>query len=90
MVPGLGSKSRSLKREGSVDAVIAADKIERINLLARKKRTMGLTEQELEEQAKLRQEYLQAFRADFTKILETVKIEDEQGKILPLRRKNEA
>ncbi|WP_249317128.1 DUF896 domain-containing protein [Gehongia tenuis] len=73
-----------------MDAVIAADKIERINLLARKKRTMGLTEQELEEQAKLRQEYLQAFRADFTKILETVKIEDEQGKILPLRRKNEA
>lgn len=39
-------------------------KIERINELARKKRTVGLTEGEVQEQAALRQEYLEGFRAN--------------------------
>ena len=37
-------------------------KIERINELARKKKTTGLTEEELAEQAALRKEYLDGYR----------------------------
>ena len=39
-------------------------KVARINELARKKRTVGLTEGEVREQAALRQEYLEGFRAN--------------------------
>ena len=39
-------------------------KIDRINELARKKKTVGLTEAEVAEQATLRREYLDGFRAN--------------------------
>ena len=45
-------------------------KIERINELARKKRTVGLTEGEVQEQAALRQEYLEGFRANMQQVLD--------------------
>ena len=38
------------------------EKIDRINFLARKSRTDGLTDAEKEEQLALRQEYIAAFR----------------------------
>ena len=38
------------------------EKFERINELARKKKTIGLTEAELAEQAELRAQYLREFR----------------------------
>ena len=47
-------------------------KIDRINALARKKKTIGLTEAELEEQAALRQEYLSAIRENFRQTLESI------------------
>ena len=47
-------------------------KIDRINALARKKKTVGLTEAELEEQAALRQEYLSAIRENFRQTLESI------------------
>ena len=42
--------------------MLDSKKIERINELARKKKTVGLTSLEQEEQQALRQEYLEAFR----------------------------
>ena len=48
-------------------------KIERINELARKKRTVGLTEGEVKEQAALRQEYLDGFKANMQAVLDSVK-----------------
>lgn len=47
-------------------------KIDRINALARKKKTVGLTEGELKEQAALRQEYLSSIRENFRQTLESI------------------
>lgn len=51
-------------------------KIERINELAKKKKEQGLTEEELAEQAALRQEYLQSIRENFRKTLEGIEFKD--------------
>jgi uncharacterized protein YnzC (UPF0291/DUF896 family) len=56
--------------------------MDRINELARKKKSEGLTEEETAEQHELRQAYLKAFRKSFRNQLENVEIryvdEDEQ------------
>ena len=54
-------------------------KIERINELARKKKTVGLTPVEQEEQLLLRQEYLEVFRGGLRNHIEGLKIVDEEG-----------
>ena len=54
-------------------------KIERINELARKKKTVGLTQVEQDEQFLLRQEYLEAFRGGMRNHIEGLKIVDEEG-----------
>lgn len=51
-------------------------KIERINELAHKKKTVGLTEEEVKEQALLREEYLQSIRANFRQTLESIEYKD--------------
>ena len=54
-------------------------KIERINESARKKKTVGLTPVEQEEQLLLRQEYLEVFRGGMRNHIEGLKIVDEDG-----------
>ena len=54
-------------------------KFERINELARKKKTVGLTPVEQEEQLLLRQEYLEVFRGGMRNHIEGLKIVDEDG-----------
>ena len=51
-------------------------KIERINELTRKKKTQGLTEEEIKEQAELRQEYLNSIRENFRQTLESIEYKD--------------
>ena len=51
-------------------------KIERINELAKKKKSIGLTEEELKEQALLRQEYLESIRKSFRQTLESIEYKD--------------
>ena len=51
--------------------------IDRINFLANKKKTEGLTAEEQEEQDKLRKEYLRLFREGFRQRLESIKIAKE-------------
>ena len=53
-------------------------KIERINELARKKKTVGLTQAEQDEQLLLRQEYLEAFRGGMRNHIEGLKVVDEE------------
>jgi uncharacterized protein YnzC (UPF0291/DUF896 family) len=53
--------------------------LERINELARKKKSEGLTESELSEQQKLRKEYIQLFRNQVEEQLATIKVVDEEG-----------
>ena len=63
------------------------DKIRRINELAQKKKTVGLTEGELQEQQALRSEYLQAFRENMRLTLESVRIKEHDGSLTPLQEK---
>lgn len=53
--------------------------IARINELANRKKTVGLTTEESEEQQRLRQIYLKEFRQGFEQQLKSVKVVDENG-----------
>lgn len=55
-------------------------KIDRINELAHKKKTEGLTGEEKVEQAKLREEYIEGYRRSVRHHIEGLKIVDEEGK----------
>ncbi len=57
--------------------MLSKEKIDRINELARKKKTEGLTEEELQEQAELRSEYLENFRRNFRKQLDNVRFVED-------------
>lgn len=63
------------------------EKIDRINWLAKKSKTDGLTQQEKEEQQQLRQEYIQAFRGNLQSTLDSVVVVDRNGNHRPLKRK---
>lgn len=53
-----------------------AKKIERINELAKKKKESGLTPEEIQEQAALREEYLKSIRENFRQTLESIEYKD--------------
>ncbi len=61
--------------------------IDRINELARKKKTVGLTAQEVEEQATLRRQYLDEFKASMRQTLDNVYLEQEDGSYKKLEQK---
>lgn len=54
--------------------MLGQEKLDRINALAQKKKTEGLTEQEQVEQKELREAYLKAFRNSFKQQLDNVEI----------------
>ncbi len=54
-------------------------KIDRINELARKSKTVGLTEEEKAEQAVLRREYIDSVKASLVGHLENTYYVDEKG-----------
>lgn len=58
---------------------ITNEQISRINELARKKKTDGLSQSELEEQAVLRRAYIDSVKENFRSQVETVKLVDEKG-----------
>lgn len=59
--------------------MLSTQKIARINELAKKAKTTGLTEKERVEQAELRAEYLRAFRQAMTDTLHSVTVIDPNG-----------
>lgn len=59
--------------------MLDSHKIQRINELANKKKQVGLTPSELEEQAQLRQEYLENLRKGMRHHIEGMKVVDEEG-----------
>ena len=64
------------------------EQIERINELAKKSKETPLTEEELAEQARLRKEYIEEWRASTIALLENTYIVDEKGNKAPLAKKN--
>lgn len=65
------------------------EKINRINELVHKSKTVGLTEEEKNEQAVLRREYIDSFKASLIGQLENTYIVDEKGNKKKVRRKSD-
>ena len=65
------------------------EKVARINELACKKKTVGLTAAEIEEQAALRAEYLKDFREGLRQQLDNTYIQYEDGRREKLAPKKE-
>ena len=63
------------------------EKIERLNELARKKKTVGLTQAEVAEQTAPRREYIDAFRAHVESVLQNTVIQHPDGSKTPLQKK---
>ena len=59
-------------------------RLDRINELARKQKTIGLTDEEKAEQKKLREEYLADFRKTQRGQLENISFVEADGTITPL------
>ncbi len=67
--------------------MVVPDKtLARINELAKKAKTKGLTEEEIAERDMLRQEYLSNFRKQFRSQIEQIQIVEPDGSITPVRR----
>ncbi len=64
------------------------EKITRINELYHKSIEIGLTAEELEEQKKLRQEYIAAIRQNMRSTLHQVSILEPDGSVTELAKKN--
>jgi len=65
------------------------EKIDRINELARKKKTVGLTDDEIIEQSILRREYIDSFKASLVSQLENTYIVEPDGTKRKVTAKNE-
>lgn len=63
-------------------------KIDRINELAQKAKTSGLTEEELLERAALRREYIESYRRSLVAQLDNTYLVDEKGNKSKLRKKD--
>lgn len=63
------------------------EKIDRMNELARKSRISELSENELFEQKKLRQEYINGIRTNFIKSVNNIKIIDQDGNVRKIKKK---
>ena len=69
--------------------MITDEKVARINALARKARTEGLTEEEKAEQAELRREYVDAAKQSLQANLDNTIIQTPDGKRRRLEKKGE-
>lgn len=54
-------------------------KIDRINELAKKKKTTGLTPEEADEQQRLRREYIDEFKGSLKSQLDGIRVVDDEG-----------
>lgn len=65
------------------------EKIARINELAKKKKEEALSHEEQKEHEALRREYIDGFKANMRKVLEGVKVQQPDGTLKPLEKKND-
>ena len=59
--------------------------LQRINELAKKKKSVGLTADELAEQKKLYKIYLGEIRTQFDKTLDNVSVKNKDGSVVPFK-----
>lgn len=65
-------------------------KVDRINLLAKKAKTAGLSEEEKAEQQILRKEYIESWRRGVKQTLSNVSYVEADGSTTPLTRKSKS
>ncbi|NLO85570.1 MAG: DUF896 domain-containing protein [Clostridiales bacterium] len=65
------------------------EKVDRINELARIKKERDLTSEEHAERDLLRKEYIAGFRQNMHAVLSNVKIQQEDGTLTPLQKKED-
>ena len=70
-----------------IEDTVITERLKRINELAAKAKTVGLTAEELAERDKLRKEYLEDFRRRTRGQLENIVFVDEDGNESQLKRK---
>ena len=63
-------------------------KIDRINELAKKKKTTGLTPEEADEQQRLRREYIDEFKGSLKSQLDGIRVVDDKGNKLTAKEFN--
>lgn len=63
------------------------EKIDRINALYHKSQSVGLTEEEKQEQQQLRKDYIKAIRASLRGNLDSISIQEKDGSITNLGEK---
>lgn len=68
--------------------MLSKEKLARLNELARKAKSEGLTDEELVERDSLREEYLKNFRVSFRDRLENIEFVDENGEPYKKKYKN--
>ncbi|MDD7220185.1 MAG: DUF896 domain-containing protein [Clostridia bacterium] len=64
-----------------------AEKIDRINALAHKAKSVGLTEEEKKERELLRREYIASIRMNLRTQLDNIDIQEEDGTVVNLGEK---
>ena len=69
------------------ETMITQEMIDRINTLYHKSQAVGLTEEEKEEQASLRRDYIEAIRASMRSNLNSISIQEADGSITDLGKK---
>lgn len=67
--------------------MVTNEQIARINALAKKKKSEGLTEAEQVEQKALRAAYIESIRSNFKTQLDNVRLVDDQGNERPLKKR---
>lgn len=60
--------------------MLSPEEIERINVLSRKKKSEGLTEEETIEQKTLRRKYIDSVKSSLRSQLDTIEIVDDEEK----------
>jgi uncharacterized protein YnzC (UPF0291/DUF896 family) len=63
-------------------------KIERLNALTHKAKAEGLSQCEIAEREILRKEYIEAFKTNMRATLESVRIEEADGSLTPLKKRD--
>ena len=63
------------------------EKLDRINELARLKKERALTPEEISEQETLRREYITEWRKGAVQVLESVRVQMPDGRVVPLEKK---
>ena len=69
--------------------MISQETIDKINELARKSKVTELSEEEKLLQARLRREYIDAFKANLKGQLETIKIQNPDGSIIDVKERHD-